>query len=572
MDPLTVSITPRKRLDYFKRILVFCLCGVTVIGIAAYFFQARILQFVLPYLPLDEGKSVAYYEDMYRVFLTELVWLILIGLLSLALPHAYHQQSLGARVNAWMITNHWKFLFLLTIIFAAGASVISMTTLREFPNSSDEYVYLYQAETLSEGRMWYPASPVEDAFSFNHIAEKDGRRVGRFPPGWPLLMAIFLFGGIPAGLVNVILGILALYIFYRLAFKLYGAEVANWSSVVLVSSSFFVFNAASYFSHTSCLFEALVFMYCIYLFLDKNQIIFGLMAGAALGLMLITRYYTAVLIAVPYCVYLFYKYRLRSFWLFLWIALGALPFFIYLLFYNYNVTGNPLEPVTVWAYEGEGLGFVNGHTFVKGVEHILRRVFMFFYWASPVLLIIYLVLLYRKLASNTERHLVFEDYFFLFLIFGYLLYYEIGGNQYGPRFYFEAFPFLILFVIRETIRQKIAWSRSLLIAGVIIMLIRLPLIAHREGKIVEERMDIYTRVEEANVRKAIILVADGTGVIRPMPSGDLTRNDKEYNSDVLYAVDRPSSNGELMRRFPDRQFYRYSRNPGNPVGKLTRIK
>lgn len=61
--------------------------------------------------------------------------------------------------------------------------LVAMLALRGFPNSADEYVYLYQARTLSEGRFYQEAHPLVDFFHFNHIAQKEGISVGRFPPG-----------------------------------------------------------------------------------------------------------------------------------------------------------------------------------------------------------------------------------------------------------------------------------------------------------------------------------------------------------------------------------------------------
>jgi len=567
-----IPITTGKRLNIFKRILLYCLVISVVCAIALLFLRDNILAFILPVLPLDDGKTAAYYLDLYNIIVTEFGWTALVIIIAYAICDNKNASKVTLQAKEWAVKNHREFAVIVVVSFASVATTVALFALNQFPNSSDEYVYLYQAQTVSDGRLWYPASPVEEAFRFNHIAEKDGIRVGRFPPGWPLLMAIFLYVGVPAALVNIILGVLALFVFYRLALRLYGPLIATAGMSLLGISAFYIFNSASYFSHTSCVFEALVFTYGIYLYIDRKQPLFALMAGAALGLMLITRYYTAVLIGIPLCVMLFYHERLKSFKGFFWLAVGALPFFIYLLWYNYSITGDALEPVTVWAYDDEGLGFVNGHTLLKGLEHIMRRMLMFAYWVSPVMLLLYFVFLFRKRAANTDRVVYVEDYFFIFVIIGYLFYHEIGGNQYGPRFYFEAFPFLLLLVLRTVFAENIKWAKALIIASAIVMIVRLPLIAHREHMIVKERTDVYRLVAKANIQNAVIFVANGTSVRRPMPASDLTRNDIYYQASVLYAFDDAVSNNEVMKHFADRTFYRYVRRDEDPSGVLIKLK
>src|SRR5918993_656154 len=70
------------------------------------------------------------------------------------------------------------------LLVAVGALV-----LQRFPNSGDEYVYLYQAATLSEGRLANPAPVPPEFFEFYYIAHDQGRAFGTFPPGWPLALA-----------------------------------------------------------------------------------------------------------------------------------------------------------------------------------------------------------------------------------------------------------------------------------------------------------------------------------------------------------------------------------------------
>jgi hypothetical protein len=561
-----------KRLNNFKRILLLCQASITIIICGYFLFEGPLVNAAASQLPNDDGKTVRYYQDLFRLGITELLWLSVSIIIAIGL---YSKSSLLLRLDALerrALANHQTVSRY--VIFFGGAAVILIAffVLQQFPNSSDEYVYVYQAETLSRGKFFNEAPPVEEAFNFNHIAHKDGISVGRFPPGWPLVMSVFLFLGIPAALANPLIGIITMIVFYYMSLKIYNPHVALWGLVLLICSSFFILNSASFFSHASCLLEALLMVYFAHEHLKTKRWQHAVLAGVFLGLIFLSRYYTAFLLFLPLAFYIFYKEGVKSFLTFFLVGLGTLPFVVFLFYYNYSVTGNALMPVTVWAYHDESLGFVNGHTFPKAVEHIVRRLVMFMYWASPMLLFLYFFYLVKKVRVKEQALSSPWDYFFLLLIIGYVFYYEIGGNQYGPRFYYEAYPFLILFLLHQVFTRGAYWAKVLLYAGLIVMIIKIPLIMHREYKIIRERTDVYRKVEAANLSHAVVILKSGTGAIRPMPSGDLTRNDPNFQNSVLYAVDHPDFTDDLMRYYKDRSFYEYVRSPGNVEGKLIRIR
>lgn len=574
MEQIALIDIPRdnKRLNNFKRILLFCQACITIVICGYFLFEDAIVSMAARYLPSDDGKTVSYYQDLFRLGIAEMLWLSITIIIALGL---YTQSSLLMRLDAIekrIVSNHR--LVARYLIAATGVAVvfIAFFVLMEFPNSSDEYVYVYQAETISEGRFVNEAPPIEKSFGFNHLAQKDGVAVGRFPPGWPLLLSFFIFLGLPAALANPLIGILTLIVFYKLAMKWFNAHVAMWGLVLMSCSGFFLLNSASFFSHTSCLLEALLMVYFLYHYRETSKPIHAILVGVFLGLIFLTRYYTAFLLFLPLALYLFHRQGVKSFRSFVYIGVGAIPFVAFLLYYNYAITGNALLPVTVWAFEGESLGFVNGHTFGKSIEHIIRRLLMFMYWASPILLFLYFYYLVKKARFKSDALSYPEDYMFLLLMVGYTLYYEIGGNQYGPRFYYEAYPFLLLFILRQVFSRGAYWAKVLLYAGVIVMVIKIPLIMHREYKVIRERTDVYRKVEAANITNAIVILKSGTGVIRPMPTGDLTRNDAAFRNDVLYAVDQEDYTDDLMAYYKRRAIYEYVREPANPEGKLIRIR
>jgi hypothetical protein len=534
--------------------------------------QPQLLAFVASLFPPEPDKSFAFYSDFLHLIFTELLWLSGFFLIAWIFVVYVPLASVVKKVETQLISrSSVSILFIVGVSFISSI-VISYNTLELFPNSSDEYAYLFQAKTMGEGKLWEEAHRHHQFFYFNHIAHKDGLRIGRFPPGWPMVLSTAFFFNFPAFLVNPVLGALTLVIFYFFVRRFYGDQVAMWSLVALALSSFYIFNSASFFSHTSCALFAVSFVFCIYLYFEKYKPAYAISAGFFLGMIAITRYYTALLLFIPFFMYILYYYKTKSMLAFLWVALGSVPCIAFLFWYNNTITGNPLVPVTVWAYEDEALGFVRGHSVVKGIEHIVRWIFMFFYWCSPALLILYFTGLFQKIKNASERFVRPEDYFFVILMAGYFFYYQIGGNQYGPRFFFEALPFLIVFVVNRIFIYRKKFALALFCAGIIYAVVKIPFIANREHQVIEERNDLYRIVSNSNISNAVVFISSHTGIIRPMPMGDLTRNDVNYKNDVLYALDLKEKNHVLMQYYPDRVFYKYIKEKENVDGKLVRLR
>ena len=337
-------------------------------------------------------------------------------------------------------------------------------------------------------------------------------------------------------------------------------------------TGFYVFNSASYLSHILCLLFTLLFVFSIHLY-DKNRnILYGIVAGFFLGMIGIVRHYNALLVFAPFIIYFIVRYQLKSIGLLLAIALGALPLFLFLLSYNYSITGEAFLPVQIWAFPQDRLGFVNGHTFLQGIEHLVRWLALFMYWCSPGLLVLYFVFLSRKIKSHQERFIRPEDYILVMLMAGHFFYYEFGGTQFGPRFLLEGFPFLVLFVVSKALQAHQKWAHALLLASLIYAMVKFPMLNDREERIVDARQDLYDLVSEQKIGNAVVFVSSSTSPLRPMDVTALTRNDPKFLNKVIYAQELPEISDQLMEYYSDRSFYKYTRDVDEVHGRLTRIK
>jgi 4-amino-4-deoxy-L-arabinose transferase-like glycosyltransferase len=476
------------------------------------------------------------------------------------------------------IEKHANTVLILTAVFSVillgGFAII---VLQGFPNSADEYAYIFQSETFLQKRLWNEPHPAQEFFSFAHIAQMEGKWVSRFPPGWPLVMTIGSLFKTPLWFINPFLGMLSILTLFALARRIYNSRVAIVSVASMLFSSFFIFNSASYFSHTLCGLLILLFFYYELRFVQENKMIFALAAGFFLGFAFITRYYSTLLCAIPIGLHFLLQRDTRKLPALLWTFLGSAPFLLFTLFYNYKITGNALLFVTTWMDPNEKLGFVDGYSWNLAWIHLVKHLQSFTYWTAPPILFLYFAYVIHSIKNKSIRP---YDLTFISIIGGYLFWHTFGGNQYGPRFYYEAYPFLILFVVARlfdetpfvTARPFQRVAMALFMIGFVWGACAIPFIAKREHRIISERMDLYRLVARENVHDAIIILRSGTGVTRPMPARDLARNGIEFQNDVLYARDLGAKNAELNTYFPNRKFYMYHRRKNQQNGRLIALE
>ena len=250
--------------------------------------------------------------------------------------------------------------------------------LQQFPNSGDEYAYLFQARTFASGRLWNELPPLERFFTLNWIVEKDGKWVSQYPPGWPGLLMLGSLIGFPEWMINPILGSLSIVVLIRLAQYLEGTTVALMAALMLATTPFFIFNAASYFTHVSVSLAALVLAYFGARFYASGKAIDALLMGGAIGVIGLTRYYSSILFFGSLLIFFLCTRLRKGLHMFLWICCGAAPFLAILLFYNYAITGHALQNTMQWGYvqlPADSLGsFINMEFMWNNTKNIFENI------------------------------------------------------------------------------------------------------------------------------------------------------------------------------------------------------
>jgi hypothetical protein len=443
------------------------------------------------------------------------------------------------------------------VVALAVFGLFAKFVLDAFPNSGDEVSYVLQAQTYARGRLWVAPPPVAEAFRLYWFLDKGDKWVGYFALGWPMVMTPFFLLGLPLWIVNPLIGAASLPAFFLLA-RQYVSRQSAWLGMLLLGlSAFFIFNSGSYFSHSVTALYGILFAICGAKYFAKGEWRYALAAGACIGLMGVTRTQNAVIFAAVFAAALFLTSGRRKG--FLWFCLGGLPFFVALLIFQYDVTGNALLPVQQWM-RPEPIAMPSMSNVLMMEWHLADLST----WTCPLLVLGFgaaFVVLFR-----TGR-LDFVDWIMPVTIVILLAFHDYGGNQYGPRYYFEAWPMAMLTMLKvidpvlfggERAQLK-PWLASAVMASLVFELAYLPAHTHREHVVVMERQDVYRKVERAGLNNALVIVAGATGKTRPMAPRDLVRNGLDVsNRKVIYVLDQPERQADLLAQYPGRSVYVYS--------------
>lgn len=138
----------------------------------------------------------------------------------------------------------------LAAVAACASAALSWGVFGAAPHVSDEVSYLFQGRVFASGRLWLDPPAVPDAFRAWHVILDASRWCGKYPPGWPLLLAPGVLLGVP-WLVNPLLTGLAVLGAVRLSRALYGERGALVGGLLLAASPFTLLTGAGFMSHAA---------------------------------------------------------------------------------------------------------------------------------------------------------------------------------------------------------------------------------------------------------------------------------------------------------------------------------
>ena len=476
------------------------------------------------------------------------------------------------------IGSNWIILLLCVLAFLITAAV-AYFAFERLPHLEDEVAYLFQAKTMALGRLTVPSPAHPEAFWTPFVLDFQGKRFGKYPPGWPAVLA----GGVLAGapwLVNPLLAALALYLVFRLGQTLYDERTGLLAAALGLVSPLFLVLSGSYLSHLASLVWLLLFSLWFIWTAQGRSRWFAVGAGLALGMAFLTRSLTAVAYAVPFAIYSLVQIfrRRQAHWPhYLLTALAAGGMALLLPVYQWAVTGNPwLNPYLLWwPYDrigfGPGIGAMPGghspyYAWINLKQDLSRSATDVLGWPGLSWLPLILALAMRPRRARDWALLAP----FVCLVVAYLFYW-IGSpaRLWGPRYYFEGFGGLWLLGAVGLLKvwdwakaQGQRWLRPALapaLAAALVLMVTLNLTLNLPGRM-EEAHGFYgiTRsqlepIQKANLHHALVIVyAERWLEYGAMLSG----MSPTLDDDIVYARgSTPEIDAAVIAEFPGRAVY-----------------
>ncbi|MFH0983963.1 MAG: glycosyltransferase family 39 protein [Candidatus Omnitrophota bacterium] len=492
---------------------------------------------------------------------------------------------------------------------------INQVILHAFLSSADEHSCYFLAECLRKGKLYVEIPPLADFFKVVHVGMKGGKWFSVYPPGWPLLWAVGLKFHIVDWL-NPVQSVIAVYFLYLSGERLFGRMTAALGLLLMCLNPFFMFTAASYFSHATCLLCISVFLYAFLRWREaydagRDPVGWSFVCAFAVGYGLMTRYLTVAAVAAPFLLYhylsIFFEWRGwgngKGLGLFCHrpfvfkrprfrksdgVAIVVIGLFMALILWqNYLVTGKAFKAPNKYDKSWERLGFRKNYTFLDAFFYLIARVFFLMDWFAPAVVAAYLWLLGRKKSLSAISALkdpgarngtkIIKRLFFLTMVFvagAYFFYYSWGGNQWGPRYLWEGMPFLCMTVAGWAVAQ---WenggmrARKFLLVFMTVSFVSSGILFVKQAEFTEEasfeRRSLYDLAEQTVEGPGIVFIHGFLGDRLVLSEDDAVRNSPFLDGRILYVHDLGERNKELTTAYPGRSYYRgwYDREMKKPL-------
>ncbi|MEX2227341.1 MAG: glycosyltransferase family 39 protein [Dehalococcoidia bacterium] len=500
--------------------------------------------------------------------------------------------------DRWLPLAPWIFVSLIALGAVIVTAYINTVYNDRLPHVPDEVSYIFQARTLASGRLSVPPPPVEESFNFFHpplIAVSDGKWASIYPLGHPLVLAIGVKLGI-LWLMPPLVGGATLLLLFGAAKQIYNVRVGLIAVLFLAASPFFLMTASNYMSHNTAVLYVVASLFCI-AHRDRHPLAMPVLAGIFFGLLLNTRPLTATALVVPFGLMLLAwlippDNRIAALKSIGFFVLGGAAMLLAYGLYNLGTTGDLfLAGYSTGADLNEVVGFGGAHSVGLGLQNeqtqMATLLLVFNGWPQVLGIIIVAT---PFIFGTRDRW----DWILLacaIAVMGVYTLYEAPGLMHGPRYWYEAMPFLVLLAARGI--EVLASAGARAAAGILAsitggsrradwagyavvypLVAALSLVAANDwlrGDGLDFAVDAVPRsanelqgfngvnnnmvsaIDERDLSNALVLVE--TCPNWQCIGSVFWRNAPTLDGDIVYAKDLPHRNGQLFDLYPDRLVY-----------------
>jgi hypothetical protein len=480
-------------------------------------------------------------------------------------------------------SSHRVFLATCFMIFFSATNIISFAVFEHMPHVQDSISQVFHAKIFAQGHLTAPPPPEPEFFQFLQMIMKE-RWYSQYPPGHVLLLTPAMLLGLP-WVVNPLLGSLSILLLYLLGKELYTEQTGRLAALLGLASPFLLFMSSEFMNHATALCFFLLFLLFVARAIRSGRMRHGLIAGAALGWVILTRPYSGAALALPLLLYglVVLVRRGPSVWD---AALGfaiSLVLFLGILFgFNALTNGDPLVFgfQALWGEQvNPGFGALNAgeaHTPMKGITQTISTLNglnkYLFEWPLPSLL--FAAILFASSRRLLWDHLLLASAFSALAAY---FFYWFHDWCFGPRFLYEAAGPLILLTARGILVFP-DWSRDMLgtrethegttvrLLGFVFVLVVIGFASNFPAH-VRNYSNAYWGVDGTTLE-----LVRGRGINRGIvfvPSAKFgsvfPSNDPFMQRELIFARDLGEANKELLRHFPSLPTYRIQRDSIVPL-------
>lgn len=481
-----------------------------------------------------------------------------------------------------------RIALLLALFTVLATALVADRVFERLPHLEDEMAYTWEARAITGGQIKLPTPVCPRCFLQPFVVDYNGARFGKYPLGWPVVLAAGELLG-ARSLVNPLLAGFTIWLIYLLGKKLFDPPTGLLAAFLTATSPFFLMNSASLLSHPwSLLLSVVLTLAWLDTFAGKAAP--GLprwlppaVAAGCIGLLVLTRPLTAVGVTLPFFAHGLYLLvrgtsRQRS----TVLAVGAAAAAITVLHFAWQVslTGDVhINPYTLW-WPYDRIGFGPDVGLQPGGYNLqyARANARFSLWVGSVDLFgwftfSWLFLPFGLIAIRKNRPAWLAVSVLPTLLTAYLFYW-IGSWLFGPRYYYEGLFSLSLLSaagirwLAGTRPARWGWLPRLRLTGtalVVAVLISINLFIYMPQRLGDMR-GLY------NIQRSSLALFESTAaqsltpalvIVHPQSDwveyGRLLDLSSPYlNTPFVFTISRGEElNAAVIRQFPDRRVYHY---------------